>query len=132
MKQGRITAAQAAIMQLYRFKGIPFQISVDLLKMKRDLQVYVDCQAEQEEQMALEISGGMNEDGSYPMDQAQQAKFRKELAKIQEEEVNYDLEPITIRLTPDLVERMGISGEVMDILDGFVIFEMNEEDGEAG
>ena len=130
MKQGRITAAYSMIMQLYRVKGVPFQISVDLLRKKRELQVFVDCQAEQEEKMAEEIAGGVNEDGSYPMDQAKQAIFRRELAKIQEEDVNYDLEPITIKLTPELVERMGICGEVMDVLDGFVIFEM-KEDGEA-
>lgn len=131
MKQGRITAAYSMIMQLYRVRGIPFQISVDLLRKKRELQVFVDCQAEQEEKMAEEIAGGINEDGSYPMDQAKQAIFRRELAKIQEVDVNYDLEPITIKLTPKLVEVMGISGEIMDVMDGFISFEM-EEDGEAG
>lgn len=131
MKQGRITAAFKTIMMLYRCKGIPFQISVDLLKRKRELQVYVDCQTEQEERVAAEIAGGINEDGSYPMDEEKQARFRRELAKIQEVDVNYDLEPITIKLTPKLVEVMGISGEIMDVLDGFISFEM-EEDGEAG
>ena len=131
MRQGSITAAYKTIMNLYRFKGIPFQISVDLLKRKRELQVYVDCQTEQEERTAAEIAGGINEAGSYPMDEEKQARFRRELAKIQEVEVNYDLPPITIKLTPKLVEVMGISGEIMDVLDGFISFEM-EEDGEAG
>ena len=131
MRQGSITAAYKTIMNLYRFKGIPFQISVDLLKRKRELQVYVDCQTEQEERVAAEIAGCINEDGSYPMDEEKQARFRRELAKIQEVDVNYDLEPITIKLTPKLVEVMGISGEIMDVLDGFISFEM-EEDGEAG
>lgn len=131
MRQGSITAAYKTIMNLYRFKGIPFQISVDLLKRKRELQVYVDCQTEQEERVAAEIAGGINEDGSYPMDEEKQARFRRELAKIQEVDVNYDLPTITIKLTPKLVEVMGISGEIMDVLDGFISFEM-EEDGEAG
>ena len=126
MKQGRIAAAHKMIMMLYRIKGVPYQVSVDLLRKKRDLQLFVDCQAEQEEKMAEEIAGGRNPDGSYPMDEEKQARFRRELAKIQEAEVTYDLKPITIMLTPELVEKMGITGEVMDILDGFVEFAMEK------
>ena len=130
MRQGTITAAYNKIRELYRIKGVPFQISVELLRIKRELQLFVDCQGEQEEQIAVEISGGMIADGTYPMDQAQQAEFMRRLAEIQKTEVAYDLPPAKIKVTRKLVDLLGITGEVMDVLDGFVVFELEEEGGD--
>jgi len=78
----------------------------------------------------VEISGGMIADGTYPMDQAQQAEFMRRLAEIQKTEVAYDLPPAKIKVTRKLVDLLGITGEVMDVLDGFVVFELEEEGGD--
>ena len=52
------------------------------------------------------------------------SQVNKALGEIQNADVEYDVEPITILLTDDLCEKMEITGEVMDELDGFVTFEM--------
>jgi len=130
MKQGKITAAYNMIKELYRIKGAPFEIYVTLFQLKRDLQMYIECQGEQEEQIAIEISGGMIADGTYPMDQAQQAEFMRKLQEIQKTEVKFDMKPVKIELTPDLAKLLGITGEVMDILYGFVDFVMKQEGGD--
>ena len=133
MKQGKITTAYNTIMELYRIKGLPYDMYLDLLEKKRDLQIYVDCQAEQEERIAVEISGGMADDGTFPMDDRQQGEFFRRLAQIRDTEVKYEAEPIEIRGTEAfLVGTLGVTGETMDILDGFIRFvRVKEEGGDA-
>ena len=41
MKQGKITMAYNTIMDLYRIKGLPYDMYLDLLGKKRELQIYV-------------------------------------------------------------------------------------------
>lgn len=130
MKQGKITMAYNTIMDLYRIKGLPYDMYLDLLGKKRELQIYVDCQAEQEERIAVEISGGMAADGTFPMDKDQQGEFFRKLADIRDTDVKYEAEPLEIRGTEAfLVNTLGVTGEVMDILDGIITFVRIKEEG---
>ena len=130
MKQGKITTAYNTIMDMYRIKGLPYDTYLDLLAKKRELQIYVDCQAEQEERIAVEISGGMAADGTFPMNKAQQGEFFRQLADIRDTEVKYDAKPIEICGTETfLVDTLGVTGEVMDILDGIITFVRIKEEG---
>ena len=130
MKQGKITTAYNTIMDMYRIKGLPYDTYLDLLAKKRELQIYVDCQAEQEERIAVEISGGMAADGTFPMDKAQQGEFFRKLADIRDTDVKYEAEPLEIRGTEAfLVNTLGVTGEVMDILDGIITFVRIKEEG---
>ena len=129
MKQGKITAAYNTIVEMYRTKGLPYSLSWSLFEVKTSLQPYVDHQGEQELNMAEEFSSGMNPDGTYIMDEKQQAAFMNQMNEIQKVDVHFDMEPVKIRLTNDQVLLLGITGEMIDILHGIVSFEVIQEGG---
>lgn len=130
MKQGKIAAAYNDIVEMYGIQGAPYDVYVILLRVKRDLQVYVDCQSEQEEKIADEISGGMIADGTYPMNQEQQRVFMTRIREIQKTEVSYDKTPETLFLTAEQIRLLGITGRVMDNLDGIINIVKIDEGGE--
>lgn len=130
MKQGKITKAYDRIIELYRTKGLPYDISWSLFEVKTALQPYVDHQGEQEMRMAEENSDGMNPDGSFIMNDQQQAAFFRHLNEIRNTDVHFDMKPAKIVLTDDQVIMLGITGEVIDILYGIVSFEVKREDGD--
>ena len=39
-------------------------------------------------------------------------------------DVECNVKPITVVLTDELTEKLGITGEIIEQLDGFVVFEM--------
>ena len=43
-------------------------------------------------------------------------------AEILKTEVDFKLEPVVIQLTPELAEKMNITAEMLEVLDGFVEF----------
>ena len=125
MKQGRIVSAYKTLTALYKVKGIPFGISCVLYNVKQRLEPYVECQDEQEIAMAEEISDGMNPDGTYKMDSVQRQEFFRRLDEIMNTEVEYDHKPVRIQLNEELVQILGITGEIVEVLDGFVIIEVD-------
>ena len=125
MKQGKIVNAFKLLTKLYKIEGVPFGVSSILYNTKNRLQPYVDHQAEQEERMAEEISDGLNPDGSYKMNEEQKERFFKELDEIQKTEVAFDLKPVRLQLTNEQVMLLGITGEKLEALDGFMIIEVD-------
>lgn len=128
MKQGKITSAFNTLTKMYRTKGLPFGISSILFNMKRQLEPYRDHQAEQEELLAEKYSGGeMDENGGYKMDGVARTLFAKDLIAMQNTEVECDVKPVTIDLNDELCEKMGITGETIDMLEGFIEFKMGDD-----
>jgi len=114
MKQGRLTIAYNTLLKLYRIEGIPFQISCKLFMLKKKLQPYYELQAEKQD-VIMEAHGVDNARNLTP-------EILKEFEEILKTDVEWNEEPVGIALTPDLVEKMGITGAVIDQLDGFVTF----------
>ena len=112
MKQARITIAYNTLIQLYRTSGIPFPVSCQLFMKKKELQPFYDLQAEKQNAI-LEAHGDTGE---------MTPGIRKEFAEIIAADVDYDGKPIDICVNDDLAAKLGITGEIIDKLDGFVNF----------
>ena len=130
MKQGKIMAAYDMLKKKYRIEGVPFGVSDILFRTKKKLEPYIEHESEQEMMLVERLSSGMNPDGSYQMTEEQKTEFMQELNRIQNTDVDFDLQPATIQLTDDLVIILGFCGEVMDVLDGIIHFEMKPEGGD--
>ena len=126
MKQGRIVVAWTEIGILYKTKGVPFGISSQLFTLKRKLQPFVEHQQEQEI-AALEEIGAVNTDMTVNVTDENCKQINDIMREIRETEVEYNEEPTTIKLTDAICEKLGVSGETIDKLDGFVVFEMEGE-----
>ena len=121
MKQGKINVAFREICNLYKIKGLPYTLSRNLFFLKRDIQPYVEHYNEAEEEVlekwdAITSAGTVRTD----MPMADVAKINKELDEIRATDVEYDVTPITIVLNDELTEKLGVTGELMEQLDGFV------------
>ena len=114
MKQARITIAYNTLIKLYRTPGIPFPVSCQLFMMKKNLQPFYDLQAEKQE--AIIEAHGQGDSGELT------AEIRKEFAEIVTAEVDYDKPPVDIHVNDALAEKLGITGETIDQLDGFINF----------
>lgn len=117
MRQGKLTAAYKTLMGLYRTPGLPFRISQALYLAKHKLQPYYEAQAEKQ-RVILEASGQTPEGGQYKMT----PDIRKAYAEILDTEIEWTDAPVEIRITDDDAKAMGITGEILDILDGLIIF----------
>lgn len=113
MKQKQITAAYQAVTQLYKIEGLPFCISLDLYLLKKKLDPYIELEAEKER--AIFDAGG--DTGTIT------PEMRREIAKILEAEVEWKEPPLIFKLDQKVIQKMNITGELLDKLDGFVIFE---------
>lgn len=122
MKQGKITQAYKAVCNLYKVKGLPFSLSSRLFQLKRKLQPFVECQQEQEMEL-LERWDAVNPDGTLKVSTENVNQVNAGLHEIQTAEVEWDEPPVKITLTDDLAEKMGITGEVIEQVDGFIEFE---------
>ena len=69
----------------------------------------------------------MDENGGYKMDGVARTLFAKDLIAMQNTEVECDVKPVTIELNDELCEKMGITGETIDMLDGFIEFKMGSD-----
>lgn len=126
MKQGRITIAFKAVCDLYVVKGLPFWLSSNLFTMKRRLQPYVEHQQEQEHEI-LEACDGLNQMTGEPVVTRENETFiASKFRDIRETEVEYDHPVMEIKLTDELVEKMGICGQTIDELDGFILFKVGD------
>lgn len=124
MKQGHINVAHGTLSRLYRIAGLPFGLSSCLFNLKRRLDPYIEHQQEQEI-AALESNGVMNPDGSYTLTDEQKKAFNDRIVEIRESEVEYDYKPVKISLTKELCEKMEITGETNEALDGIVVIEVD-------
>ena len=120
MKQKQILAAYQAVTRLYKIEGLPFCISMDLYLLKKKLDPYIELEAEKER--TLLAANGDNGVLTPAM--------KRELSKILDAEVEWTEEPLLFKLGYDLLHKMNITGELLDKLDGFVIFEAVYEEGQ--
>lgn len=117
MKQKRITIAYKALLRLYKTEGIPFPVSCRLFMLKKQLQPFYDLEAEKEDAI-LERENAIDDAGRINMTNA----IRDEIAKILDSEVDYDGDAVDVNVNDDIVVKLGITGELIDQLDGFVNF----------
>ena len=113
MKQRQISAAYQAVTQLYKVEGLPFSVSMQLYLLKKKLDPYIELEAEKERTL-FDASG---ESGTLT------PEMRREIAKILEAEVEWNEEVLHFVLLPEMIDKMGITGEILDKLDGFVTIE---------
>ena len=118
MKQNRISKCYKAIVMMYKRTGVPFGICVQLFQLKKKLEPYYELQGEKEKEI-LKTHGWEEEMiGRVPYT----PEILKAFKEIQDAEVEYDGEPMEIRITEDIAEKLGITGEVIDMVDGFIRF----------
>ena len=128
MKQARIAIAYKKILELYAIKGLGYKISGQLFLLKNKLQPYMDHQREQEIRLIEENNDGEMEEGKYRLTDENTKVINKGLAEIQEAEVDYTDPPTVIVLDDEKVITIGLTGELMDVLHGFVEFRMEGEE----
>lgn len=118
MKQVKISNAYKATVKMYRMPGVPFSICNQLFMLKKKLEPYYELQGEKEEQILKENGWDDEMIGKIP--------FTKEILKafkeIHEAEVEWKEEPVTIIINDEIGTRLGITGEIIDQLDGFIQF----------
>ena len=115
MEQGKITVAYKAVLKLYRIEGLPFSLSSKLFMLKKNLQPYFDHQ--REKQLAvLEACGATEDQGELP------PGAKVAFMEIIKSEVDYNDEPVEIVLTPELTEKLVVTGELIEQLEGFINF----------
>ena len=85
----------------------------------------MEHQAEQETLLAEKYSDGENADGSLKMDPDQQAQFFAELKKIQETEIDFSYKPVKMVLDDHEFRLLGLNGEKMEQLEGFMDIEVD-------
>ena len=116
MKQGKIVAAYKTLMRLNKVPGLPFSLCNKLFMKKRELEPYFQSQREQEN-VLIEASGQKPDEG-YDLT----PEIKREIRKIAETDVDYEVNPVEISLTDEQCEKLGLTGEIMEILDGFIKF----------
>ena len=128
MTQGKINVAFSKICELYRIKGLPFSLSSRLFNMKKRLEPFVEHYTEQEHNL-LADRNALNPDGTIRQDvpQDEVIAINMELFNMRATEVEWKGEPLTIQLTDELADKLGVTGELMEQLDGIVTFEGVEE-----
>lgn len=127
MTQGEITVAFKTVSELYKAKGVPYMVSKRLYDLKRKLQPHFEFQKEKELDL-LEEWDAINPDGTLRITSENVNQINAKLNEIQKMEVDWQEPPVSILLNDDLAEKLGITGEILEKLEGFVDFE--EMDGD--
>lgn len=122
MKQAKIAIAHATIEQMYKTKGIPFNVCQKLFRIKKKLEPFVECQNEKELAVIEENSNGVDDKGNFIMTNEQKLTVLKLFKAIRETDVEYEEKPEIIDITDELAEKLGITGETLNNLDGFIDF----------
>lgn len=125
MTQGKITVAFKTVSELYKVKGVPYIVSKRLYDLKRKLQPHFEFQKEKELDL-LEEWDAINPDGTLRITSENVNQINAKLAEIQNMEVDWQEPPVSILLNDDLAEKLGITGEILENLEGFVNFEEME------
>ena len=115
MKQGYIIAAYKTLAVLNRKPGLPFSVIQKLFQKKRELEPFYEMQVEQET-VLIEASGQTVSD--YKLT----PEIKKGLVEIAESDVEYDGQPVEIVVSPGIEEKLGLTAEMLEHLDGFVTF----------
>lgn len=126
MKQAKFRTALRCIEGLYDTKGLPFAISKKLFMLKREIQPHVIHEDEQRVEVLKEWNA-LNPDGSLNITTENINQINAAYADIANTEVEWG-DPVTIILTDDLTEKMGITGKTMEDMEGFISFEMEGEE----
>lgn len=116
MKQEKITIAYKMLEKINRVPGLPFSVCSKLFMAKKGLAPYIEAQAEKEN--IIFENAGVDDNGKTMITKELQAAF----AEILKTEVDFKLEPVEIQLTPELAEKLNITAEMLEVLDGFVEF----------
>ena len=126
MKQARFRTALKCLEQLYETKGLPFSLSKKLFMLKREIQPHVEHEDEQRVNVLKEWDA-LNPDNTLNVTTENVNQINAAYAEIAKTEVEWG-EPVKVLLTPELVEKMGITGKVMDDMEGFISFEMEGDE----
>lgn len=121
MMQGKITQAYKTVCNLYKAKGLPFSLSSRLFQLKRRLQPYVEHQKEQEIAL-LESWDAINPDGTLRITTENVNQVNAGMNEIASAEVEWNEQPVVICLTDELTEKLGITGEIIEDMEGFIVF----------
>ena len=128
MKQGKINVAFGKVCDMYRIKDLPFTLSRQLFMLKKMLEPFVEHYYEQEYDFLTERDA-LNPDGTTRTDMPPEevADINKRLRDMRQSEIDWKEEPVKILLDADLTKKLGVTGELMDQLDGIICFEGVEE-----
>ncbi len=121
MKQGKITQAYKTVCGLYKAKGLPFSLSSRLFTLKRKLQPFVEHQREQEIEL-LESWKALNPDNTLNITTENVNQVNAGMSEIANADVEWNEQPVIILLTDELTEKLGITGEIIENVDGFIEF----------
>ena len=125
MKSNNQKASQAyGILVGMGRKQIPTPVAYKLYKLRQKLKGVMEFITEREENLAEEHGVVIGNDGRFvfPADPAVKEKFTAAHAELLEAECEIDGDEITIRLA-DMPDRMEISMNEIESLDGFIRFE---------
>lgn len=114
--QGKIFAAYQELTKINKTPGMSFELCKKLFMLRIKMKPHVECQAEQE-QVILDAAG-KTPDGkvNYTKDVV------RELEKIQKSAVEWKDKPVKVEMTPAMFQRIGVTAEMLENLDGFVEF----------
>lgn len=116
MKQANITMAYKTLGEMGRIAGLPFNLCKKLFMIRMKLKPHIECQ--EERRQVLFDTAGIAEDGTVEKTPA----LMKGLIEIQNAEVEWTEDPVKIEITPELAEKLNITAETLEMLDGFVEF----------
>ena len=116
MKQANITMAYQKLGEIGRIVGLPFDVCKKLFMLRLKMKPHIDCQLERRQ--VLFEAAGIGEDGTVEMTPG----LKKGLIEIQTAEVEWTEEPVKIEVTSEIAEKLGITAEMLEILNGFVEF----------
>lgn len=116
MKQANITMAYKTLGEMGRVAGLPFDLCKKLFMLRLKLKPHIEFQEERKQ--VLFEAAGIRADGTVEKTPA----LVKGLVEIQNAEVEWTEKPVKIELTPEIAEKLNITAETLELLDGFVEF----------
>ena len=116
MKQEKIYVAYKLLERLNRIPGLPFSVCSKLYTVKKKLAPFYEAQVEKEQ--VLFEAAGIDENGQVLITK----ELKKSIADIMKTDVDFTPKTVTIQLTPDITEKLGLTGEIIEHLENFVDF----------
>ena len=127
MKQGQIVKAFTTLKTLTAVKGLPFGTLSGLYQARRALSGHVEAQQEKEMEIIREL-GEVQQDGTIKFNDPEEGpkEMNRRFLEIVGTEIDAKIEPVTVRINQAAADKLGLDGEILGALDGFVNFELNE------
>lgn len=126
MKQGNIVRAFNTLKTLTTIKGLPFGTLCSLYQARKALTGYVEAQEQAELEVIREL-GTVDEKGVITYNAPDGAKeLAKKLREIAETEIDPCIKPVNVKITQETADKLGLDGDILNTLDGFVTFELME------